>query len=135
MSFRELINGFIGRFGELVGVKFDPLDEDGYASMRRGSAVIGLNVIEDRGVLILLAPTMRVPEQEQATFFRRLLELNLVATGDAAFAVDSQRSIVCLRALRGLQGMDFEAFVDLLDAVAATADEWNAKLREELGVG
>ena len=102
MSFRELINGFIGRFGELVGVKFDPLDEDGYASMRRGSAVIGLNVIEDRGVLILLAPTMRVPEQEQATFFRRLLELNLVATGDAAFAVDSQRSIVCLRALRGL---------------------------------
>lgn len=131
MSFREQIDGFIARFGELVGVKFDPLDEDGYASMRRGSAVIGLNVIEDRGVLMLLAPTMRLPDHDQTSFFRRLLELNLVATGDAAFAIDSQRGIVCLRALRGLQGLDFEAFVDLLDAVAATADEWNAKLREE----
>lgn len=135
MSFREQINGFIARFGELVGVKFDPLDQDGYASMRRGAAVIGLNVLEERGVLMLLAPTIRVPEQGQAALFRRLLELNLVATGDAAFAVDSQRNIVCLRALRALHGMDFEAFVDLLDAVATTADEWTEKLRDELAKG
>ena len=133
MSYREVVDDYIARFGELVGVVFDPLDAEGYTSVRRGSATIGINVLEERRVLMFLAPIMPVPRTNQPDLCRRLLELNFLATSDAAFAIDVEKKMIYLRALRGLEGLDYEEFVDLLHTVGTVADEWDDKLRAEFG--
>ena len=133
MSYRETIDDYIKRFGELVNVEFDLLDDEGYTSVRRGSATVGINVLEDHRVLMFLSPMMEVPQKRQVELFRKLLELNFLSTSDGAFAIDREKNIIYLRALRGLDGLDFEEFVDMLDTIAGVADEWDDKLRAEFG--
>jgi len=134
---RELIDAYIARFSGKVSeatggkVEFDPLDADGYTSVSRGSATIGINVIEDQGVLLFLSRIMKVPGDNQLGFFRKLLELNYLATSDGAFALERETDTVCLRALRSVAGLDYEEFEDMLHTVASVADEWDDKLLEE----
>ncbi|PID37863.1 MAG: Tir chaperone family protein, partial [Proteobacteria bacterium] len=80
MSYRETVNEYLARFGEQVRVSFEPLDEDGYTSVQRGSATIGINVLEAQRVLMFLSPMMPVPAQGQTDLYRKLLELNFLAT-------------------------------------------------------
>jgi len=131
MSYRETVDQYIQRFGGLVEVDIDPLDETGYTSVSRGNATVGINVIEDRAVLLLLSPIMKVPAKADVELYALLLELNYLATSDASFAISRDQNLICLRALRGIQGLDFEEFVDLLDTVATTADQWADRLRAE----
>ena len=100
--------------------------------MTRGSATVGINVLEDQGMLLFLSRMMDVPKDPERQFqlYRKCLELNFLATSDAAFAIDKDRNQVYLRALRGLDGLDFEEFVDMLDTIATVADGWDDKLRE-----
>jgi hypothetical protein len=133
MNYRDTVNEYLKRFGDQVNVSFDALDEDGYTSVQRGSATIGINVLEEQRVLMFLSPMMPVPAQGQSDLYRKLLELNFLATSDAAFAIDKEKNIIYLRALRGLEGLDFEEFVDMLDTVASIADAWDDKLRAEFG--
>jgi hypothetical protein len=132
---RETVNSYLRRFGQLVHVDIDPLDDTGYTAICRGQATVGINVVEDHGLLMLISPIMGLPAQRRLELYARLLELNFLTTSDAAFAIDREHSLVCLRALRGLQGLDFEEFVDLLDTVATTADQWQSKLVAEFGDG
>lgn len=133
VSYRALIDGYIKKFGEEVGVEFSALDDDGYTKVKRGSAVIGINVLEKEGVLLFLSAIMKVPESRQIDFYRKLLELNFLRTSDGAFAIDAQSDYVYLRAFRGLAGIDYIEFVDVLDTVAQVADEWDDRLKEEFG--
>jgi hypothetical protein len=133
MSHRDLINDYVKRFSEMVGVEMQPLDEEGFTAIKRGSATVGINLLADHGILVFLAPIMKVPDRGQAEFYRRLLELNFLSTSDGAFAIDRKTGLVHLRALRGLEGLDFEEFTDMLDTVGAVADEWDDKLRAEFG--
>lgn len=127
---REMADDYVQRFGERVGVRFAPLDDDGYTDVRRGSATVGINVLEDHGILLVLSRIMDVPKQNREVFFRRLLELNFLVTSDGAFAVDKDRDAVYLRALRRLSGLDYEEFEDIVSTVATLADEWDDRLRE-----
>jgi hypothetical protein len=77
---------------------------------------------------------MPVPETRQIDFYRKVLELNFLSTSDGAFAIDAQTNYLHLRAMRGLTGIDYSEFVDMLDTVASVADDWDDKLREEFGV-
>jgi len=140
MSFsdaRALVDEYIDRFSAKVSeaagseVRFDHLDEDGYSSVSRGSATVGINVIEDQGILLFLCQIMKVPEQGRLELYRRLLELNYLATSDGAFAIEKDSDTVYLRALRSLGGLDYEEFEDMLHTVAAVADEWDDKLLAE----
>jgi len=88
-------------------------------------------VLDERGVLLLLAPMMPVPEKDAEGFYRRLLELSLMATSDAAFALDKKTGMTYLRIVRRLEGIDYEEFEDLLHTIASVADEWDEKLRLE----
>lgn len=126
----HMVNDYIKRFGEAVGVDLDPLDEDGYAEVRRGSATVGINVLEEHGTLLFLSRIMDVPREEREQFYRRLLELNFLVTSDGAFAIDRDRDAVYLRALRRLSGLDYEEFEDLLHTIATVADEWDDRLTE-----
>ena len=133
MSFRALVDGYLKQFGEAVGVPIAPLDEDGYTQIRRGSAIVGINVLEDRGVLVFLSPMMSVPGARREELYRFLLEKNFLATSDGAFAIDKDKDEVYLRALRGLAGLDYEEFTDLVDTISRVADQFDDDLRARFG--
>ncbi len=130
---RAMVNAYLARFGERAGTKLEPLDASGYTLVNKGSASIGINVLEDHGVLLFVAPVMTVPIAGHESFYRRLLELSFLTTSDAAFAIDAQRDEVVVRSLRRLSGLDYEEFEDLLDTVGKVADEWDDTLRGEFG--
>lgn len=126
----DMVNDYLVRFGSLVGVDIDPLDQDGYTEVLKGSARVGINVLEEHGVLLLLSKMISVPAEGREALYRRLLELNFLATSDAAFAIDRDKDAVYLRAHRRLGGLDFEEFEDLLRKTATVADEWDDRLAE-----
>jgi hypothetical protein len=131
---RAMVNAYLARFAQRGGMPAPKLDESGYVQVRDGSAQVGLNVLEDHGVLLLLAPVAPVPAAKNLeSFYRRLLELSFLATSDAAFAIDAQKDEVVVRALRRLSGLDYEEFEDLLDTVGKVADTWDDVLRAEFG--
>jgi len=130
-----MVNAYLARFAERAGAPLQPLDENGYTQTRKGSATIGLNVLDDHGLLLLLAPVMPVPAVGRENFYRRLLELSFLTTADAAFAIDAAKDEVFVRALRRLSGLDYEEFEDLLDTVGRVADEWDDALKREFGSG
>jgi hypothetical protein len=130
---RELINGYIARFGREREIEYEPLNAEGFTTIARGSATVRVNLLDDQGVILLLAPVMPVPEKNTEDFYRRLLELSFLATSDAAFAIDKKTDTVYLRALRRIEGLDYEEFEDLLHTVASVADAWDDKLRGQFG--
>jgi hypothetical protein len=129
----QRVGDYIQRFSELIGVPIEPLDKDGFTQVARGSATVGINVIESKGFILFLAPIMEVPPAKREEFYRQLLELNYLATEDGAFAIDQGSGRVYLRALRSLDSFDFDEFVDMLDTIARVADEWDDKLKAQFG--
>ncbi len=135
-----MVNAYLQRFGKragLLGADGAPLvpalDEGGYAQVQRGSATIGINVLEDQGVLMVFSPIMPVPIAGREAFYRRLLELSFVTTSDAAFAINAQRDEVVVRCLRRLSALDYEEFEDILATVGEVADRWDDELIREFG--
>jgi hypothetical protein len=125
------INEFLARFGKERSLELDPLNAEGFSQVARGSATVRINVLEEHGLLLLLAPLMRVPERNAEAFYRKLLELSFLSTQDAAFAIDKKTDTAYLRILRRLEGLDYEEFEDLVHTIATVADQWDDKLREQ----
>jgi hypothetical protein len=133
---RSMVNAYLTRFGERAGARLELLDTTGYTLVRKGSASVGINVLEDHGVLLFIAPVMPLPpagagKGTREALFQRLLELSFLTTSDAAFAIDAQRDEVVVRSLRRLSGLDYEEFEDLLETVGKVADEWDDALRAQ----
>lgn len=132
----SMINAYLKRYIEAAPAAQDDstvLDASGYAQVRRGSAVVGINVLEELGVLMVFAPVMRVPTTGLEAFFRKLLELSFVTTSDAAFAINSRSNEVVVRCLRRLSALDYEEFEDIITTVGNVADTWDDALMEEFG--
>jgi hypothetical protein len=128
---RSMVESYLIRFAAGSGVRIEPLDATGFTRMRKGSAQVEVQVLDDHGLLLLLSPIMTVPGQRKEAFYRRLLELSFIATSDAAFAIDSETDEVHVRALRRLSGLDYEEFEDLLNTVGEVADTWDNQLKKE----
>ncbi len=130
---REMVNDYLRRFGEQIRTPLQSLDDSGYTGVKRGSATVGINVIEDSGVILFLSRVMPIPAQRREALFQKVLALNFLSTSDAAFAIDEKASALCVRAMRRLSGLDYEEFEDLLGTVAAVADQWDDRLKKEFG--
>jgi hypothetical protein len=130
-----MIDAYLQRFARRAGSRLDPLDSTGYTLVRKGSASVGVNMLEDHGVLLLVAPLMDVPSNGREALYRRLLELSFLATSDSAFAIDAQREEIVVRSLRRLSGLDYEEFEDLLETVGKVADDWDDALVAEFPKG
>src|SRR5260221_2266556 len=104
----EMLNAYLARFATDAGVTPTWLDATGYAQVKRGGANVGVNVLDEDGVLLILAPIATVPTEGREAFYRRLLELSFLATADAAFAIDGANDVVYVRALRRISGLDYE---------------------------
>ena len=129
----SMINRYLARFAEVSQHPAVELDPSGHAQIRSGSALVGINVLEHQGVLMLFSPIMDVPATGREAFYRRLLDMSFVATQDAAFAIDSPREKVVLRALRRLSALDYEEFEDLVLTLGHVADHWDDRLVSEFG--
>ena len=136
----SMVNAYLSRFAKRAdlkgedGLPFVPaLDESGYASLQRGSATIGVNVLEAQGVLMVFSPVMPVPLAGREAFYRKLLELSFVETSDAAFAINKEQDEVVVRSLRRLSGLDYEELEDIVATVGETADRWDDILIREWG--
>ncbi len=135
-----MVNAYLQRFTKRAGLQaperqpLSPtLDDSGYAQVERGSAVIGINVLEGQGVLMVFSPIMPVPVTGREAFYRRILELSFVTTSDAAFAINAHRDEVVVRCLRRLSALDYEEFEDILATVGEVADRWDDELIKEFG--
>lgn len=126
-----MVDAYLERFSERAGVELKPLDESGYTQTRKGSAMIGVNVLDDHGILLLIAPVMPVPKTDREAFYRRLLELSFLRTADASFAIDAAKDEAYVRTMRRLSGLDYEEFEDLLETVGRVADDWDDVLKRE----
>jgi hypothetical protein len=124
---RSRIATFLDRFGNERNVTLPPLSADGVGSIQRGSAVVTIHVLAEKGVLLLLARVATAPVLDAAQL-RRLLTASFVETGDAAFALHPQTGDLYLRILRGLEGLDYEAFEDAVHSIAQAADHWDDEL-------
>ena len=120
---------FLDRFGRERNLTLPKMSDDGVGSIQRGSAIVSIHVLADRGVLLLLARVAKAPELDLARA-KSLLTASFVETGDAAFALHPQTGDVYLRILRGLDGLDYEEFEDLVHSIAQTADTWDDKLAQ-----
>ena len=135
-----MVNSYLVRFAKRSQLKdqsgadvVPQLDESGYAQVQRGSATIGVNVLEQQGVLMIFSPIMAVPVTGREAFYRKLLELSFVTTSDAAFAINGRQDEVVVRALRRLSALDYEEFEDLLATVGEVADRWDDSLVRDFG--
>ena len=135
-----MVNAYLTRFASRSPLRDErgaplaiELDEAGYAQVQRGSATIGINVLEQQGVLMMFSPIMPVPITGREAFYRRLLELSFVTTSDAAFAINAPQDEVVVRVLRRLSALDYEEFEDLLATVGEVADLWDDALIKEFG--
>lgn len=130
----QLVNTYIDRFSKVVSsatgsdVRFPLLDTDGFTSVKRGSATVGINVLAQSDVLIFVARIMKVPSSKTLECLRLLLELNYTATSDAAFAIEKSTDTICLRAQRSVVGLDYDEFEEILHTMATVADEWDDRL-------
>jgi len=122
---------FLEQFARDRNLSLPPLSADGVGSIQRGSAVVTIHVMAERGVLLLLAKVASAPQLD-APRAQRLLTASFVETGDAAFALHPQTGDLYLRILRGLEGLDYAEFEDLVHSIAKTADAWDNKLKTEL---
>ena len=125
------IGEYLERFARERNLSLPPLSAEGVAQVQRGSAVVSIHVMVDRGVLLLLSRVLEAPPASE-TLFKKLLEASFLTTGDAAFALHPKTGDVYLRVLRGLDGIDYEEFEDLVHTIATVADEWDDRLKQEL---
>lgn len=136
----RMVNAYLARFAKRAGLTGEEgaplvpvLDDSGYAQVQRGSAIIGVNVLEKQGVLMVFSPIMQVPLAGREAFYRKLLELSFVQTSDAAFAINVDQDEVVVRNLRRLSGLDYEEFEDILTTVGEIADTWDDVLIRDWG--
>lgn len=126
---RARIAEFFDRFGRERNLNLPPLSDDGVGSIQRGSAVVTIHVLADKNVLLLLSRIAKQPTLDEARA-RKLLAASFTETGDAAFALHPNTGDLYLRILRGLDGLDYEEFEDLVHSIAQTADHWDNLIDE-----
>jgi hypothetical protein len=124
---KSRVAAFLDRFGKERNVTLPPMTADGVGSIQRGSAVVTIHVLAEQGVLLVLAKVATAPVLDEARA-RRLLTASFLETGDAAFALHPQTGDLYLRILRGLEGLDYEEFEDIVHSIAKTADHWDDQL-------
>jgi hypothetical protein len=128
---KRRVAAFLDQFSRERNLTLPPLSPEGTGSIQRGSAVVTIHVLPDKGILLLLSKVARAPELDAARA-KRLLSLSFTETGDAAFALHPQTGDLYLRILRGLDGLDYPEFEELVHSIAKTADAWDDKLAVEL---
>ncbi len=125
---------------DLVARILDGLDDGTLVAgfeepIQRGSAAGSVSVVTDpehsESLVVVRLSLMRVPENADAAFFERLLELNHAALGRAAFSIDD--GVVFVTAGRPVEDLDPGELIDLILWTSEYADDLDDKLLAEFG--
>ena len=127
VDYKARIGEFLDRFGRERNLNLPPLDDSGVGTIQRGSALVSIHVLEGKGILLLLSRVAKQPTLDLDRA-KMLLSASFTETGDAAFALHPQSGDLYLRILRGLDGLDYEEFEDIVHSIAQAADHWDDKL-------
>lgn len=127
VDLKARVADYLARFGRERNLSLPPLTDEGVGSIRRGSAVVSIHVLVEQGVLLLLSKVAEAPVLD-VPMAKRVLEASFVETGDAAFALNPATGDLYLRILRGLEGLDYDEFEDIVHSIAKTADAWDDKV-------
>jgi hypothetical protein len=131
---RNLISAVIDNLG---GDSYDDRLEKNAWRFKLGSAVGLIVLLEDsddptNSDIFVLFRIMKVPLQKALPFYRRLLELNYVLSGKAAFCVDDENT-VCLQSGRTIRDVDASELTDAIHRTAWIADKYDDILLDEFG--
>jgi hypothetical protein len=126
---RARIAEYLDRFGRERNLVLPAMSEDGVGTIQRGSAVVSIHVLDPKGILLLLSRVAKQPALDEAKL-KKLMAASFTETGDAAFALHPQTGDLYLRILRGLEGLDYEEFEDLVHSIAQTSDHWDNKISD-----
>lgn len=129
MDQRARIAEYLDRFGRERNLVLPAMSEDGVGTIQRGSAVVSIHVLDGKGILLLLSRVAKQPALDESKL-KKLMSASFTETGDAAFALHPQTGDLYLRILRGLEGLDYEEFEDLVSSIAETADRWDDKISD-----
>jgi hypothetical protein len=129
VDYRARIAEWFDRFGRERNLNLPPLSTEGVGMIQRGSALVTIHVLPDKNILLLLSRIAKQPTLDESRA-KKLLSASFTETGDAAFALHPQTGDLYLRILRGLDGLDYEEFEDLVHSIAKTADHWDDKIGE-----
>ena len=129
VDYRARIAEYFDRFGRERNLNLPPLSDEGVGMIQRGSAVVTIHLLIDKNILLLLSRIAKQPTLDE-TGCKKLLAASFTETGDAAFALHPQTGDLYLRILRGLDGLDYEEFEDIVHSIAQTADHWDDKISE-----
>ncbi len=107
------------------------------APVQRGSASGSVSIVDNPEepecpIVRVRLSIMRVPESNPVEFFRRLLELNGVFKGRAAFSV-GEDDVVHLLAGRTVEDLDPGELIDLILWTSEQADHFDDVLLTEFG--
>jgi hypothetical protein len=126
---RARIAEYLDRFGRERNLVLPAMSEDGVGTIQRGSAVVSIHVLDQKGILLLLSRVAKQPALDEVKL-KKLMAASFTETGDAAFALHPQTGDLYLRILRGLEGLDYEEFEDLVHSIAQTSDHWDNKISD-----
>src|SRR5262245_44718840 len=104
---RARIAEYLDRFARDRNITLPPLDAEGVGQIQRGSAVVQIHVLADKGVLLLLSMVAAGPITGEDVL-RKILSASFTATGDAAFALHPKTGDLYLRVMRALDGLDYD---------------------------
>lgn len=130
----ERVNGFLLRFSETVGATLSPIDASGFSEIPYGELRIGVNVRSNPGLLFLVVAVADLPKSPPATALQALLELNYMATGPCAFAIDDSKHKVYLRVISRLETLSCEEFERLLKTLVTVAGNTLSEVRKTFGL-
>ena len=124
---REQADRLLTEFGSMIGLDGFALDETGHARLAFDEVFVSLDLREEDGSLVLVAPLGEPPERTVENY-GRLLDANLhwAGTGGSTLAREPATGVIVLQhaiALDGLDESSFETavrgFVDAAERLAA----------------
>ncbi|MCC6739235.1 MAG: hypothetical protein IT452_09325 [Planctomycetia bacterium] len=124
-----LVAGYVERYAKESGVALQKNGEVWFAKF--GSAQVTLQMLTGDEIRIS-SPFLNLPKKGTQLALRRILELNFSATGAARFALEGGQLFVVWS--RGIEGLDYEEFVEGLRCVSRTSDDFDDVLRKEWGM-
>jgi hypothetical protein len=111
-------------------------EQEGQWNLRRGSASVWVDVwnIEmeggPRGYFQCMAPVVEIPADNQAAFFKELLEINHTLYG-VAFTIQSNWAYI--KMIREVEGLEEAEISAMLSRVGFYADDYDDKLQAKYG--
>ena len=125
-----LVAEYAARYTKESGVALTKNGDVWFAKLGSAQVTIQMQAGEE---IRVSSPFLNLPKKGTQLALRRILELNMSGTGGARFALDGGQLFVVWS--RGLEGLDYEEFVEGIRCVSRTSDDFDDVLRKEWGMG